>query len=196
MSNLDRLAAEKYVLLTTFRRDGRAVPTPVWVVRDGDALAVWTVRDSGKVKRIRRDGKVTVAPCDVRGRPHGEATAGHATIAAAPAEVDRVRGLIRRKYAVLGGWSCSAAGSGAALRARSPSASPSQPGHPDQRSPGQAAQESASGWYSPRLWSATAAPTRVAGIGSASRHSRTASVRTGRGTRIDMVQCGTQAPGR
>jgi PPOX class probable F420-dependent enzyme len=102
MSNLDRLAAEKYVLLTTFRRDGRAVPTPVWVVRDGDALAVWTVRDSGKVKRIRRDGKVTVAPCDVRGRPHGEATAGHATIAAAPAEVDRVRGLIRRKYAVLG----------------------------------------------------------------------------------------------
>ena len=74
----------------------------MWVVRDGDALAVWTVRDSGKVKRIRRDGKVTVAPCDVRGRPHGEATAGHATIAAAPAEVDRVRGLIRRKYAVLG----------------------------------------------------------------------------------------------
>ena len=60
MTELDRLAAEKYVLLTTFRKDGRAVPTPVWAVRDGDALAVWTVSDAGKVKRIRRDGRVTV----------------------------------------------------------------------------------------------------------------------------------------
>ncbi len=102
MSTLDRLAAEKYVLLTTFRKDGRAVPTPVWVVRDGDALAVWTVRDSGKVKRIRRDGAVTVAPCDVRGRPRGEPVAGHATVVTSPVEVDRVRGLIRQKYALLG----------------------------------------------------------------------------------------------
>ena len=39
---LDRLSAEKYILLTTFRKDGRAVPTPVWAVRDGEALAVWT----------------------------------------------------------------------------------------------------------------------------------------------------------
>ena len=46
------------------------MPTPVWVVGDGDALAIWTVRDSGKVKRIRRDGTVLVGPCDVRGRLH------------------------------------------------------------------------------------------------------------------------------
>ncbi|MEV5447304.1 PPOX class F420-dependent oxidoreductase, partial [Streptomyces sp. NPDC052644] len=65
VTDLDRLAAEKYVLLTTFRKDGRAVSTPVWAVRDDDTLAVWTVADSGKVKRIRRDGTVTVAPCDV-----------------------------------------------------------------------------------------------------------------------------------
>ncbi|MER5605086.1 PPOX class F420-dependent oxidoreductase [Micromonospora tulbaghiae] len=101
MTDLDRLAAEKYVLLTTFRKDGRAVPTPVWAVRDGDGLAVWTVADSGKVKRIRRDGRVTVAPCDVRGRPHGEAVPGHATIAD-PESTNRVRGLLKQKYRLIG----------------------------------------------------------------------------------------------
>ncbi|MFJ6196737.1 PPOX class F420-dependent oxidoreductase [Micromonospora sp. NPDC092111] len=101
MTELDRLAAEKYVLLTTFRRDGRAVPTPVWSVRDGDTLAIWTAADSGKVKRIRRDGTVTVAPCDVRGRPHGEAVPGHAVLCG-PAESHRVRDLIKRKYRLLG----------------------------------------------------------------------------------------------
>ncbi|MEU6182867.1 PPOX class F420-dependent oxidoreductase [Streptomyces coeruleorubidus] len=65
--SVERLAACRYVLLTTFRRDGRAVPTPVWVMRDGDCLAVWSVADAGKVKRIRNSGRVTVAPCDWRG---------------------------------------------------------------------------------------------------------------------------------
>ncbi|MEH0842504.1 PPOX class F420-dependent oxidoreductase [Micromonospora sp. CPCC 205711] len=101
MTELDRLAAEKYVLLTTFRKDGRAVPTPVWAVRDGDTLAVWTAADSGKVKRIRRDGAVTVAPCDVRGRPHGGAVPGHAVLTG-PEESRRVRDLIKRKYRLLG----------------------------------------------------------------------------------------------
>ncbi|MCM0673900.1 PPOX class F420-dependent oxidoreductase [Micromonospora phytophila] len=101
MTTLDRLAAEKYLLLTTFRKDGRAVPTPVWAVRDGDALAVWTVADSGKVKRIRRSGEVTVAPCDVRGRPHGEAVPAHATLYD-PAGTRRVGELIKRKYRLIG----------------------------------------------------------------------------------------------
>ncbi|MEH0935722.1 PPOX class F420-dependent oxidoreductase [Micromonospora psammae] len=101
MTELDRLAAEKYVLLTTFRKDGRAVPTPVWAVRDGDTLAVWTAADSGKVKRIRRDGTVTVAPCDVRGRPHGEAVPGHAVLSG-PQDSDRVRDLIKQKYRLVG----------------------------------------------------------------------------------------------
>ncbi|WP_405114784.1 PPOX class F420-dependent oxidoreductase [Micromonospora sp. NBC_01405] len=101
MTTLDRLAAEKYVLLTTFRRDGRAVPTPVWAARDGDALAAWTVADSGKVKRIRRSGEVTVAPCDLRGRPHGEAVPGHATISG-PADTRRIRELLKQKYRLVG----------------------------------------------------------------------------------------------
>ncbi|MEV0155361.1 PPOX class F420-dependent oxidoreductase [Micromonospora sp. NPDC050686] len=101
MTELDRLAAEKYLLLTTFRKDGRAVPTPVWAVRDGDALTVWTVSDSGKVKRIRRDGRVTVAPCDVRGRPHGAAVPGRATVCD-PEGTRRVRGLLKQKYRMIG----------------------------------------------------------------------------------------------
>jgi PPOX class probable F420-dependent enzyme len=101
VTDLDRLATEKYVLLTTFRKDGREVATPVWAVRDGDALAVWTASDSGKVKRIRRDGRVTVAPCDVRGRPHGGAVPGHATICDL-AGTRRIRGLLKHKYRMIG----------------------------------------------------------------------------------------------
>ena len=53
------------------------------------------------MKRIRRDGAVTVAPCDVRGRPHGEAVPGHATICDA-AGTRRVRDLLKRKYRLIG----------------------------------------------------------------------------------------------
>ncbi|WP_433530691.1 PPOX class F420-dependent oxidoreductase [Micromonospora sp. CA-263727] len=101
MTMLDRLSAEKYILLTTFRKDGRAVPTPVWAVRDGDALAVWSAADAGKVKRIRRSGEVTVAPCDVRGRPHGAAVPARASLYD-PGATDRIRGLIKQKYRVIG----------------------------------------------------------------------------------------------
>jgi PPOX class probable F420-dependent enzyme len=68
---LDVLGEAKYVLLTTFRKDGTPVPTPVWAVRVGDELRVWTIRDSGKVKRIRRSGRAQIAPCSVRGAPRG-----------------------------------------------------------------------------------------------------------------------------
>ncbi|BCB90781.1 PPOX class F420-dependent oxidoreductase [Phytohabitans suffuscus] len=102
MNALDRLADESYVLLTTFRKDGRAVATPVWAVRDGDALAVWSVADAGKVKRIRRSGEVTVAPCDFRGNPKGEAVAGHAALIGSTEGDERVRKLIARKYGLFG----------------------------------------------------------------------------------------------
>jgi PPOX class probable F420-dependent enzyme len=95
------LGEATYLLLTTYRKDGRAVPTPVWVVPDGDALAVWTTTDSGKVKRIRRRPEVTVAPCDIRGNPRGEAVPARAVIGDA-GYTERVRALIRRKYGLLG----------------------------------------------------------------------------------------------
>ncbi|HEX7662619.1 MAG TPA: PPOX class F420-dependent oxidoreductase [Pseudonocardiaceae bacterium] len=63
-TELDRLAASRYVLLTTFRKDGRAVPTPVWAARDGQDLVIWTAANTGKIKRLRNNGTVEVSPCD------------------------------------------------------------------------------------------------------------------------------------
>lgn len=94
---LDQLAAARYLLLTTFRKDGRAVPTALWFATDGTDLVVWTPTKSGKVKRIRRDGAVTVAPCDFRGNPSGEAHQAHARLLDA-AGTERVRRLIGRRY--------------------------------------------------------------------------------------------------
>ena len=65
-----------YVSLTTFRRTGVPVATPVWAAPDGDSLVVWTRADSGKVKRLRHTSRVTVAPCDLRGRVQGPAVDG------------------------------------------------------------------------------------------------------------------------
>ncbi|WP_151773887.1 PPOX class F420-dependent oxidoreductase [Streptomyces abyssomicinicus] len=102
MSTLDALATAPYVSVTTFRKDGRAVATPVWVVPDGEGtLAVWTRVDSGKVKRIRRDGRVTVAPCDFRGNLKGEAVEARARLGT-PEDVARVRRGIIRKYGLSG----------------------------------------------------------------------------------------------
>jgi PPOX class probable F420-dependent enzyme len=107
-STLDALGAAQYVLVTTYRRDGTAVPTPVWVVRDGGALAIWTPTSSGKVKRIRRNPAVLVATCDFRGGSVGEQVPGRASVLDAEA-TERVRALLRRKYGLVG-W-LSVAGS-------------------------------------------------------------------------------------
>ena len=102
MATLEQLGSEKYVLLTTFRKDGRAVATPLWVVPDGSGgLAFWTPADTGKLKRIRNNGRVTLQPCDVRGKPHGEVVEAHARIGDA-ADRKRVGAGLRKKYGLLG----------------------------------------------------------------------------------------------
>jgi uncharacterized protein len=95
------LADAKFVLLTTFRKDGRAVPTAVWVAAVPDGLGVWTPSGSGKVKRIRRDATVTLAACDRRGNPTGPAVDGSAVILDADGTA-RVRAAVRRKYGLIG----------------------------------------------------------------------------------------------
>jgi uncharacterized protein len=101
MPTLEQLGAEKYVLLTTFRRDGRAVATPLWVVPDGAGLGFWTPRSTGKLKRIRNNGRVTLAACDFSGNPKSEALEAHARIGNA-ADLSRVADSIRRKYRLVG----------------------------------------------------------------------------------------------
>ena len=96
LTEVDRLSAGKYLLLTTFRKDGTPVPTPVWVARDGDRLVVWSAADSGKVKRIRRDARVDLAPCDIGGKPTGPAVAGTARLLDEAGSADAKRLIVRR----------------------------------------------------------------------------------------------------
>jgi uncharacterized protein len=74
------LAKAQYILLTTFTKDGRPKPTAIWAAVDGDRLLVITEGKSWKVKRIRNTPRVTMAVCDMRGRPKGEAVEGTAAV--------------------------------------------------------------------------------------------------------------------
>jgi uncharacterized protein len=69
---LKPFANRKYLNIETFRRDGRAVRTPVWFAQSGERLYIYSLADAGKVKRIRNNPKVRVAPCDARGQVKGE----------------------------------------------------------------------------------------------------------------------------
>ncbi|MBN0042627.1 PPOX class F420-dependent oxidoreductase [Streptomyces actuosus] len=100
-TSVDRLAAGKYLLITSYRKNGTAVATPVWVVSDGEALGAWTAADSWKVKRIRARGDILVGPCDMRGRPTGEQVPATAELCGAEATA-RYRRLIARKYGLVG----------------------------------------------------------------------------------------------
>ncbi len=97
----DALAQAKYLSLTTFRRDGTPVATPVWLVPDGDALRVVTQADSGKAKRLRNDPRVLLAPCDARGNLKGEQVEGTALLEDA-AETARTAAMIEKRYGLLG----------------------------------------------------------------------------------------------
>ena len=92
------LGEERYVSVTTFKRDGTPVSTPVWVARDDGRLLIHTGADSWKVRRIRRDNHVRVAGCSVNGKVHGEVFDGEATILA---DTSRVQALEARKYGLV-----------------------------------------------------------------------------------------------
>jgi uncharacterized protein len=88
---------QKYISLTTFRKNGEGVSTPVWFGEDGDKLYVMTRSDMGKVKRMRNSSQVKVAPCTIRGKVTGPEFAAQARILAPP-EHAHARQTINRKY--------------------------------------------------------------------------------------------------
>ncbi len=97
---LTALGEARFVSLTTFRRTGDPVSTPVWVARDGDALLVLTPTESGKVKRLRNSPRVELRPCSRRGRVADgvEGVPAAAEIVTDPTTVDRLTGVVRRRY--------------------------------------------------------------------------------------------------
>ena len=94
----DALRGHKYVLLTTFRRSGEPLPTPVWfgLGDDGNVYFLSEAR-LGKVKRIRNDPHVRLAPCSLRGKPLGPAAEGRARVLA-PNEKERAEAAIKANY--------------------------------------------------------------------------------------------------
>jgi PPOX class probable F420-dependent enzyme len=95
--SFDDLAQARYVRLTTFRRTGEPVSTPVWITPRGDRLVVVTEERSGKVKRLRNDPRVVLGPSDWRGTPKGGERSGTVELLGADV-VDEQTEVARRKY--------------------------------------------------------------------------------------------------
>jgi len=91
------LEGQKYVSLTTFRKSGVGVATPVWFGADDERIYVMTRSDSGKYKRIRNNSHVLVAPCTIRGKIVGPTFAATARILP-EVEWPRARKVIQKKY--------------------------------------------------------------------------------------------------
>jgi uncharacterized protein len=98
------LAKAQYILLTTFTKDGRPKSTPIWAALDterGDRLLVITEGKSWKVKRIRNTPRVTMATCNMRGRPTSEDVEGTAAVLD-KSQTGAVYDAIGKRYGILG----------------------------------------------------------------------------------------------
>jgi PPOX class probable F420-dependent enzyme len=102
MTSTQEIGDARYVLLTTYRKDGTPVDTPVWIVPFDGALAIWTGTTTGKVRRVRRNPTVTLATCNARGGNAGSAHGGRAEMLP-DTDGPRVLDGLRRKY----GWTAS-----------------------------------------------------------------------------------------
>jgi len=94
------LAKETYINLESFKKDGGGVKTPVWCAGLDGKIVVLTDGTSYKVKRIRRNPKVRVAPCDMRGEVRGPWVEGECQVIEDPAHAERAHRALRDKY----GW--------------------------------------------------------------------------------------------
>jgi PPOX class probable F420-dependent enzyme len=102
MGAFDHLAQERNVVVTTYRRDGSAVATPVHVVVLGDHAYFRTWSTAGKTKRLGRDSRVELAPSTARGKPTGPPISATARLLE-PDEAAAVRHALAKKYPFLQG---------------------------------------------------------------------------------------------
>ena len=100
-ATFDEVSRAQYVLLTTFTKDGRPKPTPIWIARDGERALVITEKNSWKVKRIRNTPRVTLAVCDMRGNVKGETIEARATVLD-ESETETVYQAINQRYGIVG----------------------------------------------------------------------------------------------
>jgi PPOX class probable F420-dependent enzyme len=96
--SFESLRGHKYALLVTFKRSGEGVPTPIWFgIDDEGKLYVRTGRDVAKVRRIRNNPRVRVAPCTVRGNPLGPPVEGTAHVLPSEDE-ERAEAALKSSY--------------------------------------------------------------------------------------------------
>ena len=93
----ETICGQNYISLTTFKRDGTGVATPVWFGEQDGKLYVMTRSDMWKTKRVRNNPQVRVAPCTIRGKVTGPQFAATARLLP-PEEHARARKTITRKY--------------------------------------------------------------------------------------------------
>ncbi len=94
------LGDEKFVSLTTFRKNGIGVATPVWIGREDDALVVTTPSGSGKVKRLRNNERVELRPCSRRGtvKDGAPTVTAVAELVEGPEAMRRLDAVLKPKY--------------------------------------------------------------------------------------------------
>ncbi len=97
-NNIAQFTSENYLNIETFRKNGQGVKTPVWFVQDGETFYVRTIAGSGKVKRVRNNGKARIVPCEANGTPHGEWVTVHASEDTSENTAEMVRRLLEKKY--------------------------------------------------------------------------------------------------
>jgi PPOX class probable F420-dependent enzyme len=95
-----QFADEKYLNLETFRKNGKAVATPVWFAQDGGVLYIYSLADAGKAKRIRNNPRVRIAPCDMRGKLKGQWVEARARIVHGE-EAAKGHRLLDEKYGLM-----------------------------------------------------------------------------------------------
>jgi uncharacterized protein len=94
------VARSQHILLTTYRKSGKPISTPVWFARDSEQLYFYTLATSGKVKRLRHTTHVQVAPCTANGRATGSAIVAEARFVSDLREWQRARFILWRRYNV------------------------------------------------------------------------------------------------
>jgi PPOX class probable F420-dependent enzyme len=94
---LDSIGEHRHCLVVTYRRNGDPVATPVWFALDGDRLLFESDADSAKVKRMRRDPRVRVAPCTLRGKPLGPPVEARARVLGSE-EVETAQRALDARY--------------------------------------------------------------------------------------------------
>jgi PPOX class probable F420-dependent enzyme len=99
------IADEKYVSLTTFRKSGEGVSTPVWIAPlPASRLGVFSAPDAWKIKRLKNNPAVQLTPCDMRGKltPGAATVTGTGAVFTAGPQISQVRAALNRKYGILG----------------------------------------------------------------------------------------------